>query len=251
MTRDKEGGFTVIELMLFLGITGALFAALMIGVSSNVMQQQYRDTVYTYVDFLQNQYSEVSNTRNERDDKWDCKSDGSIHTVSGSVKEGKPRGTTDCVLLGRYIKLDKDESGNVLARSGSVVGLEPTETDNTTSDIEALKSYKPKLTDYEVSDNSFINTTLSLPNKEPSKMSVLILRSPISGIIRVFASQNPFPENADLSTVINSDNAKRTVKVCVVGETGSLPIMSVAIDATVSGLNGVLVDQADKDCNNV
>ena len=62
MAREREGGFTVIELMLFLGITGALFAALMVGVSSNIIQQQYKDTVSTYANFLQNQYSEVLNT---------------------------------------------------------------------------------------------------------------------------------------------------------------------------------------------
>lgn len=42
MITSKERGFTVIELMLFLGVTGALFAALMFGVNASVNQQRYQ-----------------------------------------------------------------------------------------------------------------------------------------------------------------------------------------------------------------
>jgi predicted nucleotidyltransferase len=243
MAREKEGGFTVIELMLFLGITGALFAALMVGVSSNIIQQQYKDTVSTYANFLQNQYSEVLNTRNERDYNWNCKPDGSVAPSVG-VDNGEARGTTPCVLLGRYIQVN--EKGKVV-HTGSVVGREPSSS-SATSDIDVLKSYSPQITNFEVADNSFdINTVLQRPNKEVSTMSALILRSPVSGLIRVFVSEEPFP--VKISDMITVENAGRTVKGCVVGETGSIPTMSVAIDSRIAGPSGVAIDQTDEVCN--
>jgi type II secretory pathway pseudopilin PulG len=73
--RTKSGamsGFTIIELMLFLAVGAGLFAALMIGVNGNITQEHYRQSVLEYASLIQDQYSEVLNPRNDRDDNWKC-----------------------------------------------------------------------------------------------------------------------------------------------------------------------------------
>ncbi len=52
-------GFTLIEVAIFLAVTGALFAAVTIGVQNSIYQQRYNDVVQGFVDFLSNMYSEV------------------------------------------------------------------------------------------------------------------------------------------------------------------------------------------------
>ena len=63
----KRHGFTLIEVAIFLAVTGALFAAVTIGVQNSIYQQRYNDTVQSFVDFLGNLYSEVLNVQNSAD----------------------------------------------------------------------------------------------------------------------------------------------------------------------------------------
>lgn len=63
----KRHGFTLIEVAIFLAVTGALFAAVTIGVQNSIYQQRYNDTVQSFSDFLGNLYSEVLNVQNSVD----------------------------------------------------------------------------------------------------------------------------------------------------------------------------------------
>ena len=54
-------GFTLIEVALFLAVTGLLFVGVMVGVQNSIWQQRYNDTVQNFTNFLRNVYSEVSN----------------------------------------------------------------------------------------------------------------------------------------------------------------------------------------------
>ena len=62
MSRKK--GFTLIEVAIFLVITGALFVAVTVGVQNSISQQRFNDSVQSFVDFLRNVYSEVTNVEN-------------------------------------------------------------------------------------------------------------------------------------------------------------------------------------------
>ena len=233
-------GFTVIELMLFLGITGALFAALMIGVNTNITQQRYREGVQSYGALLQDQYSEVTNTRNERNDQWKC----TDSTVVQQPVNGDPRGTTQCVILGRAIQIQNN--GSVI-KTTPVIGME-SGLQNVPSDLELLVSYQPKLADvFDVTTTQLDwETSLDTTDKQPSTASFLILRSPSSGLLRVFTSPNPLP--ADLSTMITAAAVTTVVKNCVKGPSGLLPIQSVSVDPRVAGPDGIVIKEVDDAC---
>lgn len=59
--KHKKFGFTLIEVSLFLAITGMLFAGIAIGVTNSIWQQRFNDTTQNFAEFLRSIYSEVSN----------------------------------------------------------------------------------------------------------------------------------------------------------------------------------------------
>lgn len=61
-------GFTLIEVALFLAITGALFVGIALGVQNSMFQQRYNDSVQSFADFLRSAYSETSNVQNPTGD---------------------------------------------------------------------------------------------------------------------------------------------------------------------------------------
>ena len=94
MKRHTVAGFTIIETMLFLAVSGALAVGLMAGMGAAIGAQQYRDSVQSYADFLRTQHSQVITVVNNRSSEDQC---------SLSAPESQPRGRSSCVVVGRYI----------------------------------------------------------------------------------------------------------------------------------------------------
>lgn len=57
----KRKGFTLVEIALFLAITGLLFVGIIVGTNNSIFQQRFTDSVQNYAEFLRSIYSEVSN----------------------------------------------------------------------------------------------------------------------------------------------------------------------------------------------
>lgn len=270
MTTVNIRGFTIIELMLFLAVSGGLFAALLLGVNNGVVQQRYKDSVYSYSSFLQNQYSEVLNTRNEaRTQDLTCDSSVVSTVPAGGVVQ--QRGTSNCVTLGKLIVVNNPNSQESTIKSYTVVGTcTSTPPDNKcvtnefNSDIEALSSYNPKI--ISVGDVGVSTVSMEwgswLARKDASSLvanghiaSYLILRSPLSGLIKVFVSSlndipsaPSSPDTPDIQTFINSAT-NSSVMVCVMNQNKGLqPTSSVTLDSSVSGPNGVTVKSDGVGC---
>ena len=56
-------GFTLIEVSLFIAITGLLFVTIIVGTQNSIWQQKYNDSTQNFANFLKNIYAEVSNTQ--------------------------------------------------------------------------------------------------------------------------------------------------------------------------------------------
>ena len=63
MKRSRRG-YTLVEVMLFLAITGLLFVGIALGVQNSMFQQRYNDSVQSFAEFLRSVYSQVSNVQN-------------------------------------------------------------------------------------------------------------------------------------------------------------------------------------------
>lgn len=250
MTNETSRGFTIIEVMLFLAITAGIFAALMVGVNTAVTQQRYLDSVRSYKALIQNQYAEVLTTRNADTEDWKCSSDndGSVTDTEGRRTADDTRGASQCVIMGRSIRITNDGKSVVIS---SVTGYDPmTASLADSDDVTAISLYKPKVAafDQETLDIDW-GAHLIRPTADSSTpastAAILILRSPSSGAVRVFASE----DKTDAADIISSAGLSSTtqVKMCVEGDSGLLPKQMVLIDPRIGGADAVKADGGENE----
>lgn len=247
MSIRNQRGFTIIELLLFLAVSAALFVALMVGVNSNIVQQQYRDSVAAYSGVLQQQYSEVENTKNEKreDRQYKCANSDVEEVTIGS----QPRGASECVIMGRFVRVV--DNGTKI-ETGSIIGSKPASEAGLLSDTLTVLAYKPKLSTVAadlVKQDITWGSKLTVPSTDStaSTMSFVIIRSPLSGLIRVYTSVDAIPST--LTNMITEDASKLKTKVCV--EAADLlagPRYSVEINPTIAGPNGIVTRSGDEQC---
>ena len=106
-------GFTIVEISIFLAITGLLFVGITAGVQNSIFQQRYTDAVQSFADFLRSTYDEVLNVQSVGDGTSDSatygkvivfggdgQSDGSqvvyTYTVIGKAEANNDGGANDC-----------------------------------------------------------------------------------------------------------------------------------------------------------
>jgi len=120
----KKSGFTIIELLMFLAVTGLLVAGMFIGTGANLARERYNDGVSGIEEFLAQQFMLVQNperptdgTRNQACVAYTATGvrvanlDGSPN-IHGSTTAylgvdnlaGEFRGRSDCLIYGRIIE---------------------------------------------------------------------------------------------------------------------------------------------------
>jgi len=186
----NKAGFTIIETMLFLGITGLLVMGILIGTGNSINIQRYRDSVVSLQSVLQQQYSEVANVTNDNLDNSTC----------GVL----PRGQSDCVIMGQLITSSDGKS--LLFRQ--IIGHIPTDQLETT-DIKLINQYKIDVVpgsgiSYGIDWGSTLAQQTSNANQS-LKFSILVLRSPLSGVIRTFIDNSNSVAESDAVDTIKSE----------------------------------------------
>lgn len=241
MARHDIRGFTIIELLLFLSISGLLFVALMTGVSTSINQQRYRDSVTSASGLLQRQYSEVTNTRNDRDDGWRCDNSMATQDTTG----GQVRGASQCVVLGRYLRTI-DNGAQI--EMGDVIGSEPSDSSSLQGDITALVAYKPKTSPLGQTVSSLEwGATFRDVNGHSANFAMLVLRSPVSGLVRAFVLPSGLP--SELSDMINQDTASQPFTACVVADGWSFgPTQAIVLSPATAGVNGIEIKGDNNGC---
>ena len=216
MKKGKRG-FTLIEVAIFLAVTGALFVSVMVGVQNSVYQQRNNDSVQSFVEFLRGAYSETTNVQNNK---------GQGGGRTGKAIYGKLVTFGErCNLAGKQvINTDKncDGSGeagnqlfmytvvgNVLDESGSGTPLELLDLlhaqvveekpnkDGTGKDLELMalaESYAPKWA-AEIED--------ACTNEEkcyrPKEGMLLIVRHPSSGTVYTYYTNTLVQINEEIA----------------------------------------------------
>lgn len=238
MRRLKTVGFTIIETMLFLGITGLLIVGVLAGTGASINVQRYRDGVTSLQAILQQQYSDALSVSNGRNNNWVCDSDGNI--TAGVAGSGTIRGQSDCVILGKFVTTTpgsrslsiRDVVGNVPVSNEILAG----------NDLGVLAQYNIKVSPissdiYDIDWGAYLvkpggDTVMSF--------SVLILQSPLSGIIRTFINPDAVVPDADIATLVDQQYLTQSAKMCV-NSNGSYagPKMAVLVTAGSAGASGV------------
>lgn len=231
----KRRGFTIIETMLFLAISGVLTVAIMVGAGMSIGSQRYKDAVATLQSDIQQQYEDAVSIKNGR---------GASDTIpSGCVGD---RGQTDCILMGKLMTI----TGNGRVTQYVVYGSEPTPplSETITNEYTVMRAYVPSVVASSAQETTMEwGTGIAWPEAGSGArpvgtnrdIAILVIRSPRTGIVYTFTRDDA--SQANLVSMINS--AQRNRRTICVAPTGWVisDRMSVSVAAGASSANAVEV----------
>lgn len=194
-----SSGFTIIETMLFLAVTGLLIMGALIGAGTSIANQRYKDSVETFKTLLQTQYSELGSIKNDRPDTLSC------GTNAIPVTGSQFRGQSDCMIVGRYMTINAGDIAiyTVLAHANAGATAQP-------NDVASLNANYTYNVTPDVEDHTMEwGTQIAWPSSgggartptTPRTLGILIVRSPDSGRVYTFTSDS-IPSSA--STITNA-----------------------------------------------
>lgn len=208
MGSKTNSGFTIIETMLFLGVSGALAIAILVGVNSSINQQRYRDAVNSLRSFIQEQYSNVENTNNGRSGAEACNQLAAVRPGGAGVVS-EPRGTSECVLLGKYIAFDTSGQKAVVS---DVIAYEISANPRA-NDIEDV-SLNYKVQTYSIDPQTYDVAWGARVTKKGGSVApytIMIIRSPRSGALMTFTAQ----ARVSPQDIVSAANNKAGLVMCV------------------------------------
>jgi type II secretory pathway pseudopilin PulG len=205
MKASNTAGFTIIETMLFLGITGLLVMGILVGAGTSINIQRYHDSVASLQSTLQQQYSEVANVSNESTGGLECY--GNSQTT--------PVGQSDCVIVGRYISTANGSSLSIKSVVGYISSA--TSFSSIQNDIDAINAINIQVSPVngQTYDIEWGSSLVRPGGSNPLAFSMLVLRSPVSGVVRTFIDPNAAIADSNISTLVNQTALTQSVKACV------------------------------------
>ena len=242
VAKGVDKGFTIIEVTLFLAVTGLLFAMLLAGAGTAVRRERYNDSVSNLQEILQAQYSKVANTQSDSS-RTTC-TEGGTGTTNPYIRPGltpaDPGRTLNCDIYGRLIIFDNpsnNDTGNIYAYN--VIGLDSKDAGIDIQGktlVQALTALKlSRDTDSQEISNltwsahvqppkSINNGKFAGDNDPNNPNAVLIVRSPLSDSIVTFigavtVSDPTSPNWWGLTSVLNATPPNmvtgRSMSLCV------------------------------------
>ena len=222
-TNQRATGFTIIETMLFLAVTGLLAIGILAGTGGAINQQRYRDSVNSLQSFLQDQYGKVTNVMNDRDASWSCNSAAKAEQTAGEA-----RGTGDCLLLGRLVTI-QDDGMQIVATD--VIGRRTSNVEKAATDILELGNYAIAESPIGREEQAVAwGAKVVKPGSTDAQPTrLLIIRSPLSGGIMTFTDMSA---TVAPGTMIANGVSKTALSLCV--EPGGATVAGSVLGVRVS-----------------
>lgn len=251
MGTSFKPGFTIIETLLFLSITGLLIVGVLAGTGTSINTQRYHDSVTTLKSSIQDLYSETTNVRNEdRTTPISCDTNAQTSESTGTTV---PRGQSPCVILGTYMTIAATD-----ITTNTVIGFNSSSS-SYPSDIDELKAYKMSLLPTSKATSTMewgtqiawpVSGSGSRTPSTPRTISILVLRSPTSGLVYTFTSDSIVTDVSSLIIpgVANAGAGQSQRRICVnssgLGQGGSAVLIN-AYAATASAVEQRSNDMGD------
>ena len=198
-------GFTLVEVALFLAITGALFAGIIIGTQNSIWQQRYNDSVQSFANFLRNIYSEVSNPQSLGEGRSDKAiygkliSFGQTYGLDGEELTGDEQKIFVYDIVGDAITDGTGSVSDMLSALDANVVIEEKGSNGEIINVVpagVIESYSPVW-------NSVIET-IPEDGSDLYTGSILIVRHPSSGTINTLVIDDVIQINQKIEEVNNS-----------------------------------------------
>lgn len=255
MKIQLKSGFTIIEVMLFLAITGLLIGGILAGTNQSLNTQRYRSAVEDLRNTITAQYATSLSLRNLTEDSSGNTTSGlnsvdpcSVIDGAGGIETHVARGSSNCLYVGRLILLSATSSEQisqlkvypVVAKvlyqgisgifrneSGDLLPTLPADegpvTDQNSLQVAAFTRNSNLVIDKPV-DWGLVAVEPSTDNIQ--NVGILVFRSPLSGSITTYIIKDtdslaPGYLN-DLNDHMNPDVNIGDLKLCMADLTGPL-----------------------------
>lgn len=203
MQRGRQG-FTIIEVMLFLAVSGLIMSVVLSGVTVGINRERYRDAVNSYYDFWQQQYSSTANVINNRSHDNPCVGN---HIINDGHTIDAGRGTSDCTVVGRLVHSVSGGDHVTVAPVYSTV--DPDSLPLHTGDTDSQVLQDARLISDPTSESHEIGwgTHLVAPGGGAIEFSVLVVRMPTTGRVYTYAlsANDKTPAEIVASGAVNAD----------------------------------------------
>lgn len=224
----RKQGFTIIEVTLFIAISGLLFFGLFVAIGNRLNNERYNDSVQTALDYIQGEYTRALVIENTREEKYRCISNtGVTPPVVEPYALGVSRGTSTCSVIGRIVRTNAD--ANKIASyplfataditepglRGQLIDSSKTEIEKldlvrlatlaSSADVDSGKELKKLPWGTYFSGSGRNNTT-------PKPFSMIILRMPYTDTVSMYVNAN---ENATITDIYKTSLAKNEQLLCV------------------------------------
>lgn len=225
----RRVGFTIIEVVLFLGITGLLLGAVLVTAGINIAVQRYQDSVATLQSDIQQQFEDVIAVQNDR-----------TAVGSGDARCGTDggRGTSECIIMGKFMTITS--TGNI--RQYKVYGVRTASAPAPTDEYLLLREYNPTtLLPTVVQSRTEWDTRIAAPTtgRGSANVGILILRSPASGNVYTFVNNNVATGTAQLQAMITQANTQKYTLCINPNGLRVAQVMGISIAANASSANAV------------
>lgn len=190
----RSSGFTVIEVMLFLAVSGLMILGMFVGIGGSINRQRYEDAVYSFQDYMQGQYNIVDNVRNNRSE-YICQSGAIVQASATATDLEKARGASNCIIAGQLVTTTDGRQFT----SKPVVATAPSSAYDTAHDEAAFLSSLQLVavpdeaaTDIDEYKMAW-STRIQTPDSSDTAQ-LLIVRMPTSGIVRTYFRTTIVPD---------------------------------------------------------
>lgn len=250
MAGSRRAGFTIVEISLFLGLTGLLFLIAILGTGNAIRTFRFTDSGRSLETFAQKQYDDIVNGLNSRSDTVSC-SGGVIDTSASQTV-----GSSDCLQMGKLLVFSLNDPTVTIY---PVIGTEPANINYSLSDDSLITAFSPKtVTTTAVSSytipwgakpSGFKRTT-----DNQATNAVLLIRSPKSSrVVSYTFKVTPAAPPSDLtSTVAAAANRAKVTNLCIKSADGlGSPAKLVISGGASQSAASVVFNSVDTECNGV
>jgi len=249
MVGNRQAGFTIVEISLFMAITGLLLMIALIGTGNTIRTFRFTDTSWSLEAFAQKQYDDIVNGLNNRSDSISCNA-GVITTTTGQTV-----GSSNCLLMGKLLVFRQASS---IVNIYNVIGSEPTAVDYSQSDNTLIAAFTPTTV------TATATSTYNLPwgarmsgfkrtSDNVAANGLLLIRSPKSSRIVSYTFVVPAIVPNNLSSVVGDANTLlKTTNFCFRDAEGNGQQANLRItSAPTQEAAKVLFNTPNTECNGV
>lgn len=251
MTSQRSGGYTIVEVSLFLGISALLLTIALVGTGLSIRTTRFTDSTRSLHAYVQQQYDDLLNGVNSRFGTEACNS-GTINTGLNQTP-----GTSNCLYMGKLMVF---KQGTSKVTTYNIIGTEPATVDYSKADEQLIYDFTPTVVtsvgvdDYDIPWQASVSGSKRLIDNRAVDALALV-RSPRSTRIVTYTYKEPAAAYS-LASLINpslpadANNISKAANFCITSADGlSQPSKITTSAGQGQDALGVSFDALAGDCN--